>query len=444
MRKLFEVKEFDSIICNSDYKDNDSYKYLVKKQFENLEMFIHEFSGSEENADALDFMRIDYRRNVGDRITVKNYVGLIQMKDGFQVQILPKISFGEEEDSGNARTKRIFLRMLRSMKDFPSKTFNDASLKVDQMNLYEIFINMYLQEVRHLVKRGIKSAYVSQEDNLRYYKGKLLVGQHLRANLVHKERFYVGYEEFLSNSPENRLVKSTLEKLQKITSSAENSKEIRQLLTAFELVESSTNYQKDFSKVVIDRNTKDYEMLMQWSKVFLMNKSFTTFSGSTTSRALLFPMESVYESYVSQQMKKVFRPDGWDISTQDKGHYLFMNPRKKFALRPDIVLTKDDHTVIMDTKWKNLINNEKKNYGISQSDMYQMYAYSKKYKTSEIWLLYPINDEMRNSKPIKFDSGDGTTVNLFFVDVANIEDSLLVLKNDICPKKELENRVSEK
>ena len=435
MRKLFEVKEFDSIICNSDYKDNDSYKYLVKKQFENLEMFIHEFSGSEENADALDFMRIDYRRNVGDRITVKNYVGLIQMKDGFQVQILPKISFGEEEDSGNARTKRIFLRMLRSMKDFPSKTFNDASLKVDQMNLYEIFINMYLQEVRHLVKRGIKSAYVSQEDNLRYYKGKLLVGQHLRANLVHKERFYVGYEEFLSNSPENRLVKSTLEKLQKITSSAENSKEIRQLLTAFELVESSTNYQKDFSKVVIDRNTKDYEMLMQWSKVFLMNKSFTTFSGSTTSRALLFPMESVYESYVAQQMKKLFRPDGWDISTQDKGHYLFMNPRKQFALRPDIVLTKDDHTVIMDTKWKNLINNEKKNYGISQSDMYQMYAYSKKYKTSEIWLLYPINDEMRNSKPIKFDSGDGTTVNLFFVDVANIEDSLLVLKNDICPKK---------
>ena len=435
MRKLFEVKEFDSIICNSDYKDNDSYKYLVKKQFENLEMFIHEFSGSEENADALDFMRIDYRRNVGDRITVKNYVGLIQMKDGFQVQILPKISFGEEEDSGNARTKRIFLRMLRSMKDFPSKTFNDASLKVDQMNLYEIFINMYLQEVRHLVKRGIKSAYVSQEDNLRYYKGKLLVGQHLRANLVHKERFYVGYEEFLSNSPENRLVKSTLEKLQKITSSAENSKEIRQLLTAFELVESSTNYQKDFSKVVIDRNTKDYEMLMQWSKVFLMNKSFTTFSGSTTSRALLFPMESVYESYVAQQMKKLFRPDGWDISTQDKGHYLFMNPRKKFALRPDIVLTKDDHTVIMDTKWKNLINNERKNYGISQSDMYQMYAYSKKYKTSEIWLLYPINDEMRNSKPIKFDSGDGTTVNLFFVDVANIEDSLLVLKNDICPKK---------
>ena len=154
------------------------------------------------------------------------------------------------------------------------------------------------------------------------------------------------------NRPENKLVKSTLEKLQKITTSAENSKEIRQLLTAFELVESSVNYQKDFSKVVIDRNTKDYEMLMQWSKVFLMNKSFTTFSGATTSRALLFPMESVYESYVAQQMKKAFRPIGWEISSQDKGHYLFVEPRRQFTLRPDIVLRKNDRTIILDTKWK--------------------------------------------------------------------------------------------
>lgn len=350
------------------------------------------------------------------------------MKDGFQVQVLPKISFGDGEDPGNVKTKRIFLRMLRSMKDFPSKVFNDASLKIDHMNLYEIFINMYLQEVRHLVKQGIKSAYISQEENLRYYKGKLLVGQHLRTNLVHKERFYVGYEEFLMNRPENKLVKSTLEKLQKITTSAENSKEIRQLLTAFELVESSINYQKDFSKVVIDRSTKDYEILMQWSKVFLMNKSFTTFSGNTTSRALLFPMESVYESYVAQQMKRVFHPSGWEITSQDKGHYLFVEPRKQFALRPDIVLRKNDRTIILDTKWKNLIDNERANYGISQSDMYQMYAYSKKYETTEIWLLYPINDEMRNSNHIKFHSGDGTTVNLFFVDVADIDSNLSRLK----------------
>ena len=131
----------------------------------------------------------------------------------------------------------------------------------------------------------------------------------------------------------------------------------------------SVNYTKDFSQVTIDRNTKDYEMLMQWSKVFLLNKSFTTFSGKSTSRALLFPMESVYESYVAQQMKKVFGPAGWEVSSQDKGYYLFTEPRKQFALRPDIVCQRDGRTVIMDTKWKSLINSERANYGIFQSDM---------------------------------------------------------------------------
>ena len=431
MDKLLEVREFDTITGNAEFKNDEKYKYLETAAFLDLVEFIHEFSENEENADALDFMRIGYKRNVGDVVTIKNYVGLIQMKNGCQVQVLPKISFDTGEDAGNKETKRVFLKMLKSMKDFPSKVFNDANLKVDRMNPYEIFINMYLQEVRQLVKRGIKSAYVGQEDNLRYYKGKLLTSQHIRSNVTHKERFYVAYDEFHPNRPENRLIKATLLKLQKLTSSAENAKEIRQLLTAFEMVDPSANYTKDFSQVTIDRNTKDYEMLMQWSKVFLLNKSFTTFSGKSTSRALLFPMESVYESYVAQQMKKVFGPAGWEVSSQDKGYYLFTEPRKQFALRPDIVCQRDGRTVIMDTKWKSLINSERANYGISQSDMYQMYAYSKKYGTSEIWLLYPLNDEMRGHDDIKFESGDGTTVRLHFVDVAHIEETLIELRNKL-------------
>lgn len=431
MDKLLEVREFDTITGNAEFKNDEKYKYLETAAFLDLVEFIHEFSENEENADALDFMRIGYKRNVGDVVTIKNYVGLIQMKNGCQVQVLPKISFDTGEDAGNKETKRVFLKMLKSMKDFPSKVFNDANLKVDRMNLYEIFINMYLQEVRQLVKRGIKSAYVGQEDNLRYYKGKLLTSQHIRSNVTHKERFYVAYDEFHPNRPENRLIKATLLKLQKLTSSAENAKEIRQLLTAFEMVDPSANYTKDFSQVTIGRNTKDYEMLMQWSKVFLLNKSFTTFSGKSTSRALLFPMESVYESYVAQQMKKVFGPAGWEVSSQDKGYYLFTEPRKQFALRPDIVCQRDGRTVIMDTKWKSLINSERANYGISQSDMYQMYAYSKKYGTSEIWLLYPLNDEMRGHDDIKFESGDGTTVRLHFVDVAHIEETLIELRNKL-------------
>lgn len=431
MRELLEIREFDRICHNPEYTDNqDGYAYLPESVFRELERFIHAFSGTEEYADALEFFRFGYQRPAGDVISVNTYVGLIQMQNGYQIQVLPKIDLGSkptEED--RKKTKQIFIKMLRSMKDFPSKVFNEANLKVDRMTLYEIFINMYLQEVRTLVMHGLKSAYVYQEDNLSYFKGKLIVNEHIKRNTAHKENFYVGYDEHLADRPENRIVKATLLKLQSITDSAENQKEIRQLLTAFEMVSASVNHDKEFSHVVIDRSTREYEMLLRWSRVFLFNRSFTTFSGEHQARALLFPMEKVFESYVARELRKALRGFNGRFSTQDKGYYLFDAPDNKFALRPDIVITKEDGSkIVLDTKWKRLVDNPRANYGISQADMYQMYAYAKKYskeeKPADVWLLYPWNEDMNNHAEIKFESNDGVRVRLFFVNVEKIEESM--------------------
>ena len=430
MSKLVEVREFQSITGNKEYENKKDYKYLPEPAFSQLVDFVEEYVGTEEHADAMDFMRV-YKskdRKAGTLVSVNNYVGLIQLKGGYQVQILPKIDFADD-------TKKVFLKMLKSLRDFPGKISSNASLKASKMNLYEIFISMYLDDVRTLVKHGIKSSYVGQEDNLKFYKGKLKVSEHIKYNLAHKERFYVAYEEFLQDRPENRLVKSTLLKLQKLTESAQNSRNIRHLLTAFEMVEPSRNYEKDFSGIVINRNTKDYEMLMKWSKIFLFNESFTTFSGNTLSRAILFPMEKVYESYVAQLMRKIFSPDGWKVSAQDKGYYLFEelkneNVKKIFKLRPDIVVRRGNTTVILDTKWKCLIPDRSKNYGMTSSDMYQMYAYAKKYEKDnvipEVWLLYPMTEEMK--EPLFFDSGDGVKVHAFFINVADANSSIEELK----------------
>ncbi len=230
MRKVIQLKEFDAVTCEADDEREYGKQRLSVSDFSELKDFGREYISNDEHADALEFMRIGYRRNVGDIVSFNNYVGLVQLPGGLQIEILPKVDFGNDIDDVD-RTKRVFLKMLRSLKDFDGKVFGDANLNADRMNLYEIFINMYLGEVRHLVKKGIKSAYVGQEDNLKYYKGKLLVNEHIKSNLVHKERFFVGYDEFNLNRPENRLVKSTLLKLQKQTNSSENSKEIYRLLT---------------------------------------------------------------------------------------------------------------------------------------------------------------------------------------------------------------------
>ena len=343
MHDILEVREFDTIICNKDYENNPSFRYLDERYFRELEHFIREYTSEEDHADALEFMKIGYRRNVGDTISLNSNVGIIELQSGFQIEILPKIVC-DEEDGGTRKTKQIFLNMLRCLKEFEGKAFADATLHADRMNLYEVFINMYLQETRKLVKCGLKSSYVQKEENLAFYKGKLCVGQHIRSNLAHKERFYMRYDEYQVNRAENRLVKAVLLKLQKETKSIENSREIRQLLTSFELVDESVNYEKDFSLVSIGRDTRDYELLIQWAKVFLLNKSFTTFSGENTGKAILFPMERVFEAFVAKWLKSVFEniyPGEITVSVQDQGYYLFDEPRR-FRLRPDIVITTRD------------------------------------------------------------------------------------------------------
>lgn len=432
--KLLMVKEFDVITCNPDCKKDKYLKYLPETHFKEFDEFVRK-QMPEEDGEALDFFKAYVKKGVGDVIQAKNYVGIVQLESGYQIQVLPKIDF-VNDDNPDLSTSRVFINMLRSMRDFPGKVFNSANLRSESMSINEIFINMYVQQVSELTRRGLKSAYIRVEDNLNFYKGKLMVSEHIKKNMAHQERFYMAYDEFQLNRPENRLIKSTLLKLQKLSTSSNNVKTIRQLLTFFELLKPSTNYVKDFSKVIIDRNTKDYEDIMEWSKVFLMNKSFSTFSGDTNARALLFPMEKVFEVFVTRNVAMVLGELGWDITAQDRGYYLFEEDyRKIFGLRPDIVVTRTDgHKIILDTKWKRLNSNREANYGISQTDMYQMFAYSKKYGTPDIWLLYPVTEEMKKSKDIVFKSygPDGeVTVSVFFVNVVDIEASMEELRKKL-------------
>ena len=425
------VREFDIITSNPDYITE--YKYLPRSVFDDLENFIRKYAAEGNSADALEFLRLGYKRGVGDTISINNYVGLIQIGKGNQIEVLPKIDFKTKDDEV-AATKRIFIKMLRSMKDFPVKKFNMADLQTDRMNLYEIFINMYIKEAAEITKKGLKSDYVRQENNLGFFKGKLLVNQHIKVNLAHREKFYVSYDEFLQDCSENRLIKSTLLKLESISEDNKNLRELKRILTYFEPVNRSTNFENDFANVTINRGNKNYEDILRWSKVFLQNKSFTTFSGDSNSRALLFPMEKVFEAYVIRELKKLL-PSCWDLSAQDKTYYLFDNPRQ-FALRPDIAITRDDgHQIILDTKWKRLFDNPNKNYGISGQDMYQMYAYATKYDAKDIFLLYPVTDEMRGRDDVSFQSyKEGTliaNIRVFFIDVVDIENNLDKLVNEI-------------
>ena len=416
----YTFKEFDIVTVKSFGDKGELY-------FKELCDFVTKNNDEkpDDDAEALDFFQYSYRKNIGYNVKIKNFVGLIQLPSGCQIEILPKINLSNGAEENIEETKKLFMKMLACMKNFKGKQLSESNINTKKMSVFEVFIWMYVSAVSELVKKGLKSAYTQQEDNLKFYKGKMLTNEQIKYNFAHKERFYCQYDEYNLNRPENKLIKSTLLKLERITQYPDNSKMIKQLLAFFEVVEPSApgSYEKDFAAIHFDRSNAEYEEIIEWSKVFLINKSFTSFSGDSNAIALLFPMEKLYEAYVGKYAKRVFS-SSYSVHTQYSSKYLLEDDKSKkhFLLRPDIVLDNKDKKIVMDTKWKRL-DKSKNNYGISQADMYQMFAYSKKYNAKHIWLLYPQTEELKGDI-IQYEDGKETTIHVFCINLKNVEDSL--------------------
>lgn len=413
VKKVYQIKEYGSFICE---KEIAGYETLPGPIFKRLENFI--LTNRSKDTDALELMGISAKKGVGKIITARNYVGIITLNDGTTIEILPKIHSAVEDDELGNRTKRVLIDMLKTLRKVPYKSFQTSHVNIEKMNIFEIFIRLFVDEVFFIVKRGLQCSYETVEENTQFFKGKMLFSEQMKWNHSHRERSYVEYDAFTANRPENKLLKATLLYLWKRSTSSKNKSDIKILLNAFTNVETSTDYQGDFAKYIPDRNTKDYSDALMWCRIFLMGKSFTSFAGSEVAVALLFPMETLFESYLAVLLRKRLAGRDFSVSVQDRTYHLFDEPEKKFLLKPDIVIKRkaDGAVFVLDTKWK-VLDSGKANYGISQADMYQMFAYQKKYGAKNITLLYPETEKMPLDIPIEFRSDDGVIVRVEFVNL---------------------------
>lgn len=437
-KKIFQIREYGFFYkekhgIDSERLSAEGNVMIPDEVFDYLEIFL-----LENNYDNDNFMDLSYKKGIGKIIKAKNYVGTIKTPSGITIEVLPKL-YTNGVTSSYSDTKKILFKMLKEVKDLPFKNFNMANLEDVNTDILDIFIKMFLDEVSKLIKIGLKSYYVQQQDNSNYLKGKLLISKHIYFNSTRKDKFYVEYDEYSNNIPENKIIKSTLLKLSKITDNTILQDRIRRYLAAFIDVETSINYSKDLSKCRNNKLMKDYINCIEWSKVFLDNKGFSIYNGKNSAYSLLYPMEKIFESYVGNSIKKNSIFNKFDVILQGREgntKYLFDYP-KRFKLVPDIIMKKEGETIILDTKWKKLYNDSNKNYGISSLDMYQMYAYSKKYAANKIILIYPYSEEASNilrnneSSYIEYNAKDNVTVYVFFINIECMDDSLVELYNII-------------
>ena len=298
---------------------------LPEHAFDQLEQFILSNREKGSSTQPLELMSLSARPGVGKMITAKNYVGVITTKDGTEIEILPKLTLAG--DNSDQAVRKVFLTMLRTVQEAPFKTFRTAHLNTSRMRLLDLFVRMFLDEAHRLIQRGLKSDYTTKQDNETCVRGKIVFSEHIRKNLLHRERIFVEYDVFSVDCPENRLVKSTALYLQRHTTDLQNRRDLRVVLSVMEQVPVSQNVEQDFLRCGQSRSMADYQRLLELCRVFLHGKSFTAFSGGQAALALLFPMERVFESYVAAVLRKNLDSRQYRVYVQAKGKYLFELPQ---------------------------------------------------------------------------------------------------------------------
>ncbi|QJW90688.1 McrC family protein [Spirosoma taeanense] len=342
-----------------------------------------------EGADSLLHFFVQKGR---EYIRFQNYVGLLALPDGTQIEILPKIQ-------SDLDARSTMLTMLRYLRHSPFRTLTPAHTQAAHLPLWEVFITAFVDSVESLVRQGIRRAYVGVERNERFWKGRFQATRQQRENGQHAERLAVAFDWLTADVPPNRILKTALLHLSSRSISAPVQRRIRRLLQALDDVPISDSLADDLrASQRVNRLFNSYEPALRWAVALLQGRAFGVKIGSVMDISLLVPMGRVFEDFVAHGIR-TYWPETGAVTVQEASAHLVDQHvgTPKFRLRPDILIRQGDRTLVLDTKWKRIDGHDRTgNYGIEQADLYQLYAYGKKYAASDLFLVYPANETFRH------------------------------------------------
>ncbi len=316
-----------------------------------------------------------------ERIMWRNYVGLLTLTNGLSLEVRPK--------AGHLPT------LLRYLPELAFRHLDSGQFGAQKLPMWEVFINAFLRETAQALGRGLARDYVTHDAILPTLRGKLRIADQLRQPYLRPDRLAVAYDEHTPDIAANRILKKALQLVAARTQTVLNQTRCRQLLTTLADVSEPTNLAVDLQRTQTGtRLLKSYEPALRWADWLLRGQGPGLCAGPNVAHCLLFPMERVFEQYVAAG----FRRAGVDVQVQQSSAWLIddHNGLPRFRLQPDLLLRHNNRTIVLDTKWKTLdASDTSGHYGIEQADLYQLYAYGKKYHATDLVLIYPAHDQFR-------------------------------------------------
>jgi 5-methylcytosine-specific restriction enzyme subunit McrC len=321
-------------------------------------------------------------------LTATSWVGTLGL-GRYCLDVIPKIdNAGATLDERQTRTS--FLWMAARAGVVPIAEADVAPLAASPRSLLVAFLQLYVQKLFLEWTRGPVRQYVAEEENHPFLKGKLLFAPHLRHNAILQHRFFTRTDDFVVDNPLACLLKAALRRCAAQSLCSDTALQAKRLLLEFADVADTEFSSEKAEAVILTRQHQRFEKLVGLAKMILRSSSPGGTGQCAPIYSLMFDMNIVFERFVAAELQAALAGTELVVRSQLGGRSLLLhNGRPKFQLRPDLgVFTGKRLVCLLDTKWKRL-DPHKNHFGISQADMYQMYAYGKEFDAPVTFLLYP-------------------------------------------------------
>ena len=353
-------------------------KGFEKSHLQSLEKFLG-------NNDETTF---PYYTLIHNGVKFRNYVGVLCV-NGLTIEVLPKT---DRDTQGDNYWRKKLLLMLSQVYKLDVKSPSDAHQEISTSSpILDVFIKRFLDEVNSLLNRGLVKCYHKEEGNRTALKGKLLIGEQLRRNFVHKERFYVRYTTYDYEHVMNCLLRQALEVAVSVSQNANIRGSAASTLFNFPELQEIPVSSQLFDNLVFDRKTEDYRMAIKLAKLLLLHSVPNRIGTGDQILALMFDMNKLWEEYVYIMLRRYLT--GYEVRAQEVKRFWQQESGAYKTIRPDLVVKDKQSNVvaILDTKWKCPDDTP------SDGDLHQMFVYSKMFKTDKVALVYPSigNDSSR-------------------------------------------------
>ncbi|APY10275.1 restriction endonuclease [Seonamhaeicola sp. S2-3] len=349
--------------------------------FEHQRLLVGTNGFKQEHLDALlklnEYHEGKYFEPIAKGLKFNQYVGIIQV-DGLVIQIHPKA----DKDDDDSRWSGVLLNMLKACGKLKASSVGVAHVNRKNLNLLEVYFELYLQEIDGLLRKGLVKKYRKETKNVYSLKGKLEFAGHLQKNIIHKERFYTTHQVYDENHLLHQVLCKALTIVSYFTKGTRLHDYLKRVQLNFPEVSNSNITKSQLENIKLNRKTKDYSYALELARLIILNFSPDISSGKEKMLSLLFDMNQLWEEYILKQLQRTCLNNDIHVSGQESKLFWGSN-----LLRPDIVLRIGSNTLIIDTKWKRPSNSS-----ASVGDLRQMYTYCRFWDAKKAVLLYPGNE----------------------------------------------------